>query len=118
MKKVYSILCILILLKIYAITAQITCGTTTPIKADDCNDDSITQYFKDFDLVHCCYVHYEKNSDSNECKALTSKQYKNIKKYIKLLEENNDYKYEIKIDCQSPNLQIFLFSLLIQFILF
>lgn len=118
MNKVYSILWILILFIISTVTSQIYCGSRTATKADDCKDDTLTQSYKDADYVHCCYVQREKYSAGNTCEALTSKQYKNIGKYIKYYEEDSKYAYEIKIDCQSSNLHLFLFALIIQLILF
>ena len=111
------------LFSIFAITSQISfdCGTsasgTTPTKADDCKDDTLTTSQKDADYVHCCYVQREKYSAGNTCEALTSKQYKNMGKYIKYREKNNNYNYELKIDCQSSYLHLFLFALIIQLIL-
>ena len=120
MNKVYSILCIFILFTIFTVNSQVStyCGSgTTPTSADNCKDDTLSTTQKDADYVHCCYVQKEKFSAGNTCKALTSKQYKNIGKYIKYYEEINDYDYEVKIDCQSSNLHLFLFTLIIQLIL-
>lgn len=119
MNKVYSILCIFILFTISTITSQIStsCGSGIPTKADDCKDDTLSTTQKDADYVHCCYVQREKFSAGNTCEALTSKQYKNIGKYRKYYEESNNYDYEVKIDCQSSNLHLFLFTLIIQLIL-
>ena len=120
MNKVFSILGLFILFTIFTITSQISsnCGSgTTPTKADDCKDDTLTTTQKDDDYVHCCYFQFEKQSDSSACQALTSNQYKNIGKYIKKYEEQSLYKYKIKIDCQSSNLHLFLFTLIIQLIL-
>ena len=119
MSKGYSILWLLILLTIFTETQQSTsCGDITPSKADDCKDDSLTQDDKDDDdHVHCCYVKEEKSSDPATCQPLTSKQYKNLGKYIELYEKNNDYKHKINIDCQSSYMNLFLFALLMQIIL-
>ena len=120
MNKVFSILGLFILFTIFTITSQIStdCGSgTTPTKADDCKDDTLTTTQKDNDYVHCCYIQIEKQSDGSACQALTSNQYKNIGKYIKKYEELTTYKYKIKIDCQSSNLHLFLFTLIIQLIL-
>ena len=119
MNKVFSILGLFILFTIFTITSQISrCGSgTTPTKADDCKDDTLTTTQKDADYVHCCYMQPEKISDRSTCMALTSNQYKNIGKYIKKYEELTSYKYKIKIDCQSSNLHLFLFTLIIQLIL-
>ena len=120
MNKVFSILGLFILFTIFTITSQISsnCGSgTTPTKADDCKDDTLTTTQKDDDYVHCCYTQFEKNVGDNECQALTSNQYKNIGKYIKKYEEQTFYGYKIKIDCQSSNLHLFLFTLIIQLIL-
>lgn len=120
MNKVFSILGLFILFTIFTITSQISndCGSgTTPTKADDCKDDTLTTTQKDNDYVHCCYFQFEKNVGDNECKALTSNQYKNIGNFIKFSEEQSIYAYKIKIDCQSSNLHLFLFTLIIQLIL-
>ena len=119
MNKVFSILGLFILFTIFTITSQISrCGSgTTPTKADDCKDDTLTTTQKDADYVHCCYMQPEKISDRSTCMALTSNQYKNIGKYIKKYEEETYYGYKIKIDCQSSNLHLFLFTLIIQLIL-
>ena len=120
MNKVFSILGLFILFTIFTITSQISsnCGSgTTPTKADDCKDDTLTTTQKDDDYVHCCYFQFEKNSGDSACQALTSNQYKNIGKYIKKYEEETYYGYKIKIDCQSSNLHLFLFTLIIQLIL-
>jgi hypothetical protein len=118
MKKEYYLLFMLILLEIFAITTQSSaCGSLNPTKADDCKDDTLIQSQKDADFVHCCYKQYEKKSDNNECVPLTSKQYNNIGKLIKYFEESDSYKYEIKIDCHSSNLHLFLFVLIMQLIL-
>ena len=116
MLKVYSFLCMFILLSIFATTKQSCASSVTPTKADDCKDDSLTQNDKDdYDYVHCCYVKKEKGNAY--CKALTSKQLDNLGKYIKHKEKDNDYEYKINIDCQSTYLHLFLFALIIQFIL-
>ena len=120
MNKVFSILGLFILFTIFTITSQISsnCGSgTTPTKADDCKDDTLTTTQKDNDYVHCCYIQIEKQSDGIACKALTSNQYKNIGNFIKFSEEQSIYAYKIKIDCQSSNLHLFLFTLIIQLIL-
>ena len=120
MNKVFSILGLFILFTIFTITSQISnnCGSgATPTKADDCKDDTLTTPQKDDDYVHCCYFQFEKQSDSSACQALTSNQYKNIGKLIKKYEEQTFYGYKLKIDCQSSNLHLFLFTLIIQLIL-
>lgn len=118
MPKEYSILFMLILLTIFISTNQQGC-TGLATKADDCKDDLLTQSEKDdYDYVHCCYYENEKLKNGASCKRLTSKQYKNIGKYIKYEEEDNGYAYKIKIDCQSSYLHLFLLALIIQFILF
>lgn len=118
MIKVYSFLCMLILLSIFATTKQYCGSGVTPTKADDCKDDSLSQTEKDNDYVHCCYYKKEKKATNGaSCKALTSRQYKNIGKYIKYEEEDDGYEYKISIDCQSSFLHLFLFTLLMQFIL-
>ena len=119
MNKKYSIICILILISIISITGQIStsCGSLSPTKADDCKDTTLTQSQKDADYVHCCYLQFVKGSSLNSCGALTSKQYKKVGKYIDYLEENSNYMYEIKIDCQSSNLHLFLITLIIHIIL-
>ena len=120
MNKVFSILGLFILFTIFTITSQISsnCGSgTTPTKADDCKDDTLTTTQKDNDYVHCCYFQFEKKSDGSACQALTSNQYKNIGKYIKNYGETTYYAYKLKIDCQSSNLHLFLFTLIIQLIL-
>jgi hypothetical protein len=117
MIKVYPILFMLILLSIFTTTKQSTsCNAIVPTKADDCKDDSLTQTEKDNDYVHCCYYKKEKTSGAS-CRALTSRQYKNIGKYIKYEEEDDGYEYKISIDCQSSFLHLFLFTLIIQLIL-
>jgi hypothetical protein len=117
MQKEYSMLCMLILFSIFISTNQQACsGLAT--KADDCKDDLLTQTQKDdYDYVHCCYYEKEKLKNGATCRPLTSKQYKNIGKYIKYKEEDNRYDYKIKIDCQSSYLHIFLLALIIQLIL-
>ena len=121
MNKVFSILGLFILFTIFTITSQLSadCGSsgTTPTKADDCKDDTLTTTQKDNDYVHCCYIQLEKKSDGSACQALTSNQYKNIGKYIKNYGETAYYEYKLKIDCQSSNLHLFLFTLIIQLIL-
>ena len=116
MLKVYSFLCMFILLSIFATTKQYCTGVTAT-KADDCKDDSLDSTEKDNDRVHCCYYKEEKKPNSGRCKALTSRQYKNIGKYIKYEEKDDDYKYKISIDCQSSFLHLFLFTLVMQLIL-
>ena len=117
MLKEYSILCMLILFTIFTQTKQSCSGSAT--KADDCKDDSITQTEKDEkDYVHCCYVKQDKNKNGGFCEALTSKQLDNLGKYIKFKEESRGYAYKIDIDCQSSYLHLFLFTLIMQFILF
>ena len=117
MLKVYSFLCMFILLSIFATTKQSTaCEDITPTKADDCKDDSLTPTEKDNDFVHCCYYKKEKTNGAS-CKTLTSRQYKNIGKYIKYEEKDDDYEYKISIDCQSSFLHLFLFTLVMQLIL-
>jgi hypothetical protein len=118
MIKVYPILFMLILLSIFTTTKQSTsCNAIVPTKADDCKDDSLDATEKDNDKVHCCYYKEEKMPNSGRCKALTSRQYKNIGKYIKYKEEEDDYEYKISIDCQSSFLHLFLFTLVMQLIL-
>lgn len=120
MNKVFSILGLFILFTIFTITSQISsdCGSgTTPTKADDCKDDTLTTTQKDADYVHCCYYKEEKKPNSGRCKSLTSRQYKNIGKYIKYEEKDDDYEYKISIDCQSSFLHLFLFTLVMQLIL-
>jgi hypothetical protein len=106
-----------ILLSIFATTKQSCASSVTPTKADDCKDDSLDATEKDTDYVHCCYYKEEKSPNSGRCKALTSRQYKNIGKYIKYKEEKDDYEYKISIDCQSSFLHLFLFTLVMQLIL-
>ena len=117
MIKVYSFLFMFILLSIFITTKQ-DCGDVIPTKADDCKDDSLSQTQKDNDKVHCCYFKKEKKATNGaSCKALTSRQYKNIGKYIKYEEEDDGYEYKISIDCQSSFLHLFLFTLVMQLIL-
>ena len=117
MLKVYSFLCMFILLSIFATTKQYCGSGVTPTKADDCKDESLDPTEKDADYVHCCYYKEEKKPNSGRCKALTSRQYKNIGKYIKYEEKDDDYKYKISIDCQSSFLHLFLFTLVMKLIL-
>ena len=80
-------------------------------------DESLDPTEKDADYVHCCYYKEEKKPNSGRCKSLTSRQYKNIGKYIKYEEKDDDYEYKISIDCQSSFLHLFLFTLVMQLIL-
>lgn len=115
MPKEYSLLFMLILISIFTITKQGCSGAAT--KADDCKDDSLSQDDKDDDdLVHCCYFKNEK-LNSGFCDSLTSKQYKNLGKYIKQYEKEQGYTYKISIDCKSSYLNLFLLALIMQLLL-
>ena len=116
MTKVYSNLFVLILIAIFTITKQDCEGSAT--KADDCKDDSLSQDEKDkLDLVHCCYLKYEKSSRGGLCTPVTSKMYNNFGKVLKKVEENYYYSHKISIDCKSSYLHLFLFVLIMQLIL-
>lgn len=119
MTKEYSKLFMFLLITIITIIKQSSaCGISSPTKADDCKDDTLTQDDKDKDdYIHCCYMKYEKSSNVGSCIPVTSKQYKNFGKALKKMEEYNDYEHKISVDCQSSYLHLFLFALIIQIIL-
>ena len=103
-----------------------TCGPSTgnPKSADDCKDDTIEATRKELDYVHCCYVDYGIES-LNTCVELTSYQYKNFGKIFKNSKKQGSdkfdlepYEYDIKVDCNSFHLEIYLLSLIALLILF
>lgn len=111
MKNNYQILCFLLIISY--INSQ-TCTGITPSKAEDCKDDSIPSTMKEkYDFTHCCYKELENLDGGKSCTLLTTRQYKNIGKYIKLTEEQNDYDYKMKIDCNSYYLKFYLLSLIL-----
>ena len=110
MKNNFQIFCLLLLIS-YIATETCT-STTSPSKAEDCKDETITDADKkSYDYQHCCYREYENFERSKSCIPLTSRQYKNIGKLIKHLDEQNSYGYKIKIDCNSSYIKFYLFSL-------
>ena len=115
MKKIYQILCLLLLISFIVVSGE--CGIDSPTKADDCKDDTITEENKKLDYTHCCYVEQENNEvNGKSCRLLTTRQYEKIGKYIKLREEDSSYLYKLKIDCNSFYLKFYLLSLILFFI--
>lgn len=100
-----------------------TCGPSTgnPKSADDCKDDSILDSRKKLDYTHCCFIDYG-IEDYNSCRELTSYQYKNFGKLFKEYNKGGfgygAYAYDVKVDCISYNLKIYLLSFISLFILF
>ena len=73
------------------------------------------------DYTHCCFIDYG-IEDYNTCQELTSYQYKNFGKLFKEYKKGGfgygPYAYDIKVDCFSYNLKIYLLSFISLFILF
>lgn len=109
MKLNYQIVCLFLLISSYIAEDW---EKLTPSNADDCKDDSILETDKNLDYTHCCLYERE-NLDVKTCRKLTTRQYKNIGNYIKMLEEGNDYNYKLKIDCNSFHLKFYLLSLIL-----
>ena len=109
MKLNYQIVCLFLLISSYIAE---DCENLTPSNADDCKDDSILETDKKLDYTHCC-LYEQENLDVKRCTKLTTRQYKNIGNYIKIREEGNEYKYKLKIDCNSSYLKFYLLSLIL-----
>lgn len=109
MKINFQIVCLFLLISSYL---AIDCENINPSNADDCKDDSILESEKKEDYTHCCLYERE-NLDGKRCMSITTRQYKNIGEYIKISEEQNNYKYKIKIDCNSSYLKFYLFSIIL-----
>ena len=120
MNAIYQIFFIFLLIS-YITTCGPTDGTV-PKKADDCKDDSISEANKKLDFTHCCYVDYG-IEELNQCKELTSYQYKNFGKYFKEYKKSGGrgddlYAYDLKMDCYSYNMKLYVLSFISLFLLF
>lgn len=93
------------------------CYNIKPSSADDCKDSVLTDNDKKKAITHCCYYEYKDISENNKgCKPITTNQYKNFKKYYNLYMEDNEYYYDISIDCNSSSLKLSLLGLLLFFL--
>ena len=80
------------------------CNEKKASSVKDCKGETLDEGYK-----YCCYV--DAGDDGKVCIPLTQDDYKNIKDYIKKIEEDN-IKVN-KLDCKSNYLKFCLISLLV-----